>query len=86
MVYIAKASHNSYSLVTVDSARVCAIFARGMCVEVTRTKFFVVNGISILPLWNIQLTFEQEGFRRNERYHYTRKSARITLMFIFEIR
>jgi len=34
-------------------------------VEVTRTKFFVVNGISIHSLWNIQLTFKQEGFRRN---------------------
>ena len=37
--------------------------------EVTRTKFFVVIGISILSLWNIQLTFEQEGFMCNERYH-----------------
>ena len=32
--------------------------------EVTRTKFFVVNSISILSLWNIQLTFEQKGFRK----------------------
>ena len=37
--------------------------------EVMHTKYFVVNGISILSLWKIQLTFEQEGFRRNERYH-----------------
>ena len=51
--------------------------------EVTRTKFFVVNGISILSLWNIQLTFEQEVFRRNERYRWTPKSARITLVFQF---
>ena len=40
--------------------------SQGMCVEVTCTKF--VNGISILYLWNIQLTFEQEGFRCNESY------------------
>ena len=42
---------------------------REACVEVTRTKFFVANGISILYLWNIQLTFEQEKFKCNERYH-----------------
>ena len=35
--------------------------------EVTCTKFFMVNGISIFSLWNIQLTFEQEGFRCNVR-------------------
>ena len=28
--------------------------------EVMHTQFFVVNGISILYLWNIQLTFEQK--------------------------
>jgi len=33
------------------------------------TKFFMVNGISILSLWNIQLTFEQEEFRHSERHH-----------------
>ena len=46
-----------------------AIFTRSGRMEVTRTKFFVVNGISILSLWNIQLTFQQEGVRRNERHH-----------------
>ena len=44
MVFVAKVSRNSYSSVTVDSLRVRAIFARGARVEVTRTKFFVVNG------------------------------------------
>ena len=34
--------------------------------EIMHTKFFVVNGIFIISLWNIQLTFEQEGLRRNE--------------------
>ena len=34
--------------------------------KVTCTRFLVVNGISIISLWNM---FEQEGFRRNERYH-----------------
>jgi len=44
-------------------------------IKVTRTKFFVVNGISILTCtsWNIQLTFEQEGFRCNEQYHEMQK-------------
>ena len=51
--------------------------------EVMHTIFFVVNGISILSLRNIQLTFEQEGFRCNQRYQWTWKSARITLMFKF---
>ena len=58
---------NSYASVTVDRVRTCLLRARR--VEVMRTKLFVVNGISTLSLWNIQLTFEQEGFRRNERYH-----------------
>ena len=64
--FVAKASRNSTSSVTVDNVRTYHLRERRM--EVTCTKFFVVTGISILPLWNIQLTFEQEGFRRNKRY------------------
>ena len=43
--FVAKASCNSYSSVTVDSVCICAIFTQGTRVEVTRTKLFVVNGI-----------------------------------------
>jgi len=57
MVFVSKVSCNSYALVTVDSIVRCHLRA-GCGVGVTRTKFFVVNGISILSLWNIELTFE----------------------------
>ena len=59
MVFVAKVCGNSYSSVTVDSVRTC-IFARGARVEVTHPKFFMVNDIYILSLWNIQLTLNKE--------------------------
>ena len=59
MAFIAKISCSSYSTVYVYVHVYAAIFEQGAHVEVTRTKFFVVNGIFLLSLWNIQLTFER---------------------------
>ena len=60
MFFVAKVSRNSHSSATVDSVHTC-IFARGVRVEVTHPKFFMVNDIYILSLWNIQLTLNKES-------------------------
>ena len=44
------------------------------------TKFFVVSGIYILSLWDIQLTF---AFMLSEGHHQSGKVVRIAMVFAF---